>query len=549
MKKLIKDLGYSEFDEELWIDITRSKTRLEVALRGSSHDSLIDGVTSHQFLEFAEQYTSKHSEESTRSSALQSAMGLCGSLSPFENSTSKALIQTSRLLLGCLLILFQLPHLEDSSLELTFKLFHKYDLALSRTSITVFQDRQALNQTLAEKLQFSVEWVVYLHMRTESSARYQTAISDMTDYGLKCLDRASFWLYAHHSQKSTGRFATESEDPEKQPKSQTMGLYEFRSKPGAGTATFATQAIPRGTIIMEEQPLLSAPMRKSFRSPFEVWNRLDEQPEERQRDFRALFHSVPKLNQVRERADQLMDKLLVDDTDVDVSDAILVTGIYDTNAFRGGVYRDQSRMNHMCTFNAMQGVRDDGSQYMEAMRNIKKGEELTCPYVNTLDPYEYRQRSLELWGFTCTCPLCEMEQFVQETSCLGKEETEPGFDLDELEAMIKFMRIWFEAVQTTCDTDERRWRAELYMVEVEDAGLMFERAYRLFDCIQERSPSDQTEANKVTIENILDDLKTSRQYWRPDDDDDEEGGRRRRTLRKAVNFARRLGRAFHIKHR
>lgn len=44
---------------------------------------------------------------------------------------------------------------------------------------------------------------------------------------------------------------------------------------------------------------------------------------------------------------------------------------------------------------------------MHALRDIKKGEELTISYIDENLPYETRQRQLkELYYFECKCPKC-----------------------------------------------------------------------------------------------------------------------------------------------
>lgn len=44
---------------------------------------------------------------------------------------------------------------------------------------------------------------------------------------------------------------------------------------------------------------------------------------------------------------------------------------------------------------------------MYAVRDIKKGEELTLPYIDIMQPFAYRKEALAGLGFKCSCRSCQ----------------------------------------------------------------------------------------------------------------------------------------------
>ena len=51
-----------------------------------------------------------------------------------------------------------------------------------------------------------------------------------------------------------------------------------------------------------------------------------------------------------------------------------------------------------------------------AARDIVEGEELTISYIDVREPREMRQGQLQGWGFTCTCPHCQMSKAKSQAS-------------------------------------------------------------------------------------------------------------------------------------
>lgn len=62
--------------------------------------------------------------------------------------------------------------------------------------------------------------------------------------------------------------------------------------------------------------------------------------------------------------------------------------------------------NHSCDHNAIVGFAGD-VLYLKALRPIKKDEQIFVSYINTTEPYEFRQRVLsDQYYFDCRCSKC-----------------------------------------------------------------------------------------------------------------------------------------------
>ncbi|KAJ6593405.1 hypothetical protein B0H19DRAFT_1090194 [Mycena capillaripes] len=111
----------------------------------------------------------------------------------------------------------------------------------------------------------------------------------------------------------------------------------------------------------------------------------------------------------------------------------LQTGRYsveEQQKLRRGVYnavcKEISRLNHSCSPNTT--ARFDVATFsyqLFAARDIAKGEELTLSYTGLNLPAMLRQKSLEPYGFQCTCSACltPFESDAQRAMCLSMQIT------------------------------------------------------------------------------------------------------------------------------
>lgn len=262
-----------------------------------------------------------------------------------------------------------------------------------------------------------------------------------------------------------------------------MSLYEYRQVAGAGTATFATQDIPRGTVIISEEPLLAMLSEEGAENPFEIWTTFQSLSDERKTTFRSLFHSPYLLDNSRVRMQNLLGKenLAATGWTADLEEIAVVAAKYYTNAFDAhdeapidqAVFAQQSRLNHMCTNNCFQDSGPTGRQNMVAQRDIQKGEELTCSYIGVYASQVIRKQRLVPYGFECACPLCEMEVYLNAHPDIQIVKFSTKLDHEAFTDMATFLQVWFHSVQERKTEESRRSAAEALGCDLDDAENAF----------------------------------------------------------------------------
>ena len=89
-----------------------------------------------------------------------------------------------------------------------------------------------------------------------------------------------------------------------------------------------------------------------------------------------------------------------------------ILNIFSTNSFTitskfCGLFVRISRINHACDPNACYNNCGSLEKVVTALREIKKGEEITISYIiNNWDVKSERQSALSCWGFLCSCAVC-----------------------------------------------------------------------------------------------------------------------------------------------
>ncbi len=99
--------------------------------------------------------------------------------------------------------------------------------------------------------------------------------------------------------------------------------------------------------------------------------------------------------------------------DIDIE---YIQGVLNANSFGyskknsgKGLYALPSLLNHSCLSSAQRTFVGDAI-VIRASRDMKKGEEVTVPYLLPSDPYDERRfRFMRSWRFKCTCALCEAD--------------------------------------------------------------------------------------------------------------------------------------------
>ena len=89
-----------------------------------------------------------------------------------------------------------------------------------------------------------------------------------------------------------------------------------------------------------------------------------------------------------------------------------ILNIFSTNSFTlsskyCGLFVKIARINHACDPNACYNNKGSLEKVVTAVKNIKKGEEITISYItNNWDVRSERQQALSSWGFSCGCAVC-----------------------------------------------------------------------------------------------------------------------------------------------
>ncbi|KAI7775561.1 hypothetical protein LA080_006572 [Diaporthe eres] len=74
-----------------------------------------------------------------------------------------------------------------------------------------------------------------------------------------------------------------------------------------------------------------------------------------------------------------------------------------------GIWLRASYMNHSCLPNTSRAFIGD-MMMVRAVRDIKAGEEFLTSYQPASTRFPKRKEELDLWGFRCDCPLCQLER-------------------------------------------------------------------------------------------------------------------------------------------
>ncbi|ODO01814.1 hypothetical protein L198_02541 [Cryptococcus wingfieldii CBS 7118] len=175
-------------------------------------------------------------------------------------------------------------------------------------------------------------------------------------------------------------------------------LFSIQPIPGKGRGLIANQHIPRGTLLISDEPLLTfRPATKDGRArAIELYQQLPYDKKIAVEAFRE-GHGRMSLRQV-----------------------LLVVGLpIEQQGGRAGVFENASLLNHSCIpncYHCWDGVK--GQEIVHALIDIPAGAELTIDYTSD-DSLLFYQRQGELqrrFHFTCSCPLCSLPRRERKKS-------------------------------------------------------------------------------------------------------------------------------------
>ncbi|KAL4253908.1 hypothetical protein AB1N83_014105 [Pleurotus pulmonarius] len=189
--------------------------------------------------------------------------------------------------------------------------------------------------------------------------------------------------------------------------------YSIVDIPGKGLGMVAAQDLEPGELITSERPLLLAPHAISSPASLEFNDDATEEQQQAAKYFEA--DRMLKIAYERMHRDDQAAYMKLHNAHLHDGSGPLL-GVMRTNSYglfdmQGdtyvGVFNDLSRVNHSCCPNTDRAFdRAALSMQLYAVRNIKKGEEITTSYCNHLAPHAARQRALTPYGILCECPAC-----------------------------------------------------------------------------------------------------------------------------------------------
>lgn len=181
-------------------------------------------------------------------------------------------------------------------------------------------------------------------------------------------------------------------------------LYDIVPIPNKGIGVIATQDIAKGTRIMAEKPLFIVPTNVMERGIQVVEKHLTEKLKTLDKDQQRAFLSLHNCH----------------GTTFSPFLAICKTNMLGLGSppIGGGLFIEASRINHACNPNTQNSWNSRISrETIHAVRDIKKGEEITISYIGHFAAYVERQSILKIkFNFACACELCSLPPDLRRAS-------------------------------------------------------------------------------------------------------------------------------------
>lgn len=208
-------------------------------------------------------------------------------------------------------------------------------------------------------------------------------------------------------------------------------MYAVEDVPGKGKGLIATMDILKGTRIISEKPIVTSGLHVANMEQLQlhIYQQASSLGEDQQREFLSLRNIYPYITHIER-----------------------FSGIFRTNALpigpdlnAGGVFIKACRINHSCDSNAQNFWNENLNQLtIHAVRDIRKGEEISISYLNSRRNRQARQEELlKNFDFTCSCQLCSLppDQSRQSDSKLDRvHELDCIIDQGGVPGLIVFAR-------------------------------------------------------------------------------------------------------------
>ncbi|KAJ4352511.1 uncharacterized protein N0V89_007860 [Didymosphaeria variabile] len=173
-------------------------------------------------------------------------------------------------------------------------------------------------------------------------------------------------------------------------------IYAVEDIPGKGRGLIATKDIAKGTRIISEKPIVSISQSGGNIEQLQLsmHQQVNSLREADKQEFLSMMNICPYNNSTEEWFGIVRTNALPMGPDLDA----------------GGVFLHACRINHACDNNATNFWNENINQLtIHAIRDIRKGEEITISYLSSLRNRQARQEELlKNFKFTCSCRLCSL---------------------------------------------------------------------------------------------------------------------------------------------
>lgn len=216
--------------------------------------------------------------------------------------------------------------------------------------------------------------------------------------------------------------------------------------PGKGYGCFALKAIPRGTRILEDEPLLIVPIWRYLQSDIEK-AAAGMTPEQRKLYF--SLHSGhgqdPKKwpSKIHDTVPAMERQRILEQHAARVGKEATLISIFQINCMEMGdgaaVFGHASRFNHCCNPNALFTWNAAiHKETIHTMKDVAAGEEITLSYCDMTHDKPSRTYELKHYGFVCDCPACAGDE--NDESSFANQSAVRRFRLQELEHETRYWR-------------------------------------------------------------------------------------------------------------
>ena len=229
----------------------------------------------------------------------------------------------------------------------------------------------------------------------------------------------------------------------------SSSIYKVTKIEGKGLGCVAISDIKKGSLILMEKPQLCVKTEETKGSSMWIESLLKsfyEMSNTDRNEYMTLHNKYNNIQNFQNSVDipnckEILDRKIEEIEDLKfrigkfeqnpekAEEILKIVGIYFTNTFGSYVCFKVSRFNHSCQPNAIL-IDMNGQKQLRAIGKIKAGQEINLNYLGKFAGFrnqKYRQQNLKLWGFLCSCELCQndvdidaeaFEAFIQEAEKL-----------------------------------------------------------------------------------------------------------------------------------